>query len=800
MNYLKALSKIGLTVISLSIMTTLYAAVAPDISVKGKVVDSKQAALEFANVVLQSPDTLFGTSADEQGNFELKAVKGKYTLKISMLGYDPYEKDISLQSDMNLGEIQLSESSTALKEVVVKAQRIVRRPDRFVMNLAGDSTIFGKDGVNILNTAPGVFIQEQDGSISVNGKGGTQVYVNERPRHESGMDLVRYLQNLKAENIVKIEVLPNSGAEYDASATGGIIKITLKNRRDDGVDGSVGASSFFAPEDKDMSGFSPFFNMNYRINKLSLYAQLNYGIFRTVEHIAEDVNMKTSDSERHSTFSTPQKVNTGQARIGGFYDLSDKQSIGLEINYSDMNDKFKNYANLTDLTDGNQTDIVSNYNGRMIIDNYSVSANYLLRLDSLGSMFKILLDYFHNKADNKQNSNAEYSGYVNYDSIYRNSSFTTNNTYVVTADWSHYFNGITSLGAGIKYASNEMDNDILFEYQQGIDWNEIDPLSSVNSFTENISAVYGLFSSRIQKISYSLGLRGEYTQAEPWTNKTEETKTQKYFELFPSINVMFPFTESGNHSVVASYKRTIQRPTFNDLNPYRIPASEYTFIEGNPDLQPAFTNDYSLAFNLFYRYNIIAGITDTKGGFSRVSTLEPETGAIIMRTDNVARNTNLYLALNGSVKPVKWWQLYLNLNGSRNKQNILGETRTINAFQGSMSNTFYLPKEYMIDLTGNYMSPFFWGNMKMKVDPKLNVSLRKQFFKKRLTANLFVNNLFDWTTVITTVDETDFYRKMVDHTNFRTFGLSLSYSFQAGKKVQEKKVETGAAEEKARMR
>jgi hypothetical protein len=95
-------------------------------------------------------------------------------------------------------------------------------------------------------------------------------------------------------------------------------------------------------------------------------------------------------------------------------------------------------------------------------------------------------------------------------------------------------------------------------------------------------------------------------------------------------------------------------------------------------LQSAFTNDYSFAFNLFYRYNIIAGTTDTKGAFSRVSTLEPESGVIIMRPDNVARNTNFYLALNSPVKPAKWWQIYLNLNGSRNKIKILGETRTIN--------------------------------------------------------------------------------------------------------------------------
>ncbi|MDR2057987.1 MAG: TonB-dependent receptor [Dysgonamonadaceae bacterium] len=769
------------------------------IKVTGKVVDNKKEPLEFANIVIHAADTLFGTYSGDNGLFELQAVPGNDTVKVFMLGYETYEKVILLQSNADLGEIQLENMPVEMKEVVVTGQRITRRADRFIMNLANDPTAFGKDGVNILNTAPGVFIQERDGSISVNGKSGTRVYVNERPRHETGMDLLRYLQNLKAEDIVKIEILPNAGAEYDANVTGGIIKITLKNRRDDGIDGNAGASYFFSPEDKDFSGFSPFYNMNYRFNKLSLYTQLNYNIHRAIEHIDEKVNMKTANSNRQSIFTNPQKVNRGQARIGGFYDLSDKQSIGLEVNYSDMNMRNSNYANLTDITDGNQTDVAGNYSGKMMIDNYSISANYLLRLDSLGSMFKILLDYFHNKLDYKQNFNAEYSGYINLDSIYRNNTFTKNNTYAVTADWSHHFNETSMLSAGVKYARNEMNNNILFEYLQGVNWNEIDPFSSINSFTENISAIYGLFSSNIWKISYSLGLRGEYTQASPRTNKTEETKTQQYFELFPSINVLFPLNKDGKHSLVASYKRTIQRPTFNDLNPYRYPGSEYTFLEGNPDLQPAFTKDYSLAFNLFYRYNIIVGTTDTKGAFNRVTTLDPATSSIIIHPDNVAKNTNFYLALNGPVKPVEWWQIYLNLNGSRNKLEILGKTRTINVFNGFMSNTFYLPKEYMLDLTGNYSSPFLMGNTKMIIEPQVNISLRKQFFNKRLTANLFVNNLFNWATQRISVDETDFYQEMRDRANFRVLGLSLSYSFQSGKKSQEKKVESGAKEEKARL-
>jgi len=791
-------TRILLTVL---VVATVATTAFSQIKITGKVVDNKKAPLEFANVVLQAADTLFGTSAATDGSFELQAIPHNYTLKISMLGYKNYEKEMSLQSSGDLGEIRLEDLSTELKEVVVKGQRITRMPDRFVMNLANDKSIFGKNGKDILNTAPGVFILERDGSITVNGKSGTQVYVNERPLHETGTDLVRYLQNLKAEDIVKIEVLPNAGSEYDASVTGGIIKITLKNRRDDGYDGSVGVSYNFAPGDKYTSTFSPFYNMNYRINKLNLYAKLNYNIYRMVEYLDTKTITPSINMSEHTIFSDPQRSDRGSARIGGIYDLSDKQSVGLEVNYSGTEAKVKMPGNTTTVTNKNQTDIVSNYNTKLTIGNYSVSGNYLLRLDSLGSMFKILLDYFHNKTDNNNNYHAIYSGYMNVDSVYRSAIPTINNTYTVTLDWSHHFNNINTLNVGVKYARNEMDNSTLYEYLHGTDWNMIDALSNVNSFTENISALYGMFSSRIEKVGYSLGLRGEYTLASPYTNTTDVIVKQHYFKLFPSVNVMLPFGNNGKHSIVWNYHRTITRPSFMQLNPTRIAGSEYLAITGNPKLQPAIADDGSVALNLFSKYNLTAGITSTQNAFGTVRIPDSNSpGVIIQTTGNVSQKTVWYLSLNGPVNPTKWWLMNINMTGKRNTLNVLGEKLLNYNFMGYMNNTFSLPKDFKLDVSCWYQSTVIEGNMKTTQNPLVFVTLRKQFLKNKLTATVFVNNVFDRNKVVMKVSNNDFSQIMYDRSYFRQIGASLSYNFQAGKRVSGKQVETGAAEEKARMR
>ena len=792
-------TKIALILLTFVILNTN---VFSQVKVSGRLLDEKAVPVEFANIALKSLDKFQGTVSDDQGYFEVLVYPGNYNLKISAIGYDSYEKEIVIEkNDVHLSEIQMAESSVEIGEVVVKADRVVRKADRFIVNLMNDPTVFGKSGTDILNQSPGVFIQERDGAISINGKTGTKVYINERPLHETGTDLVRYLQTLKAEDIMRIEVVPMAGADYDANIQGGIIKITLKRLRNDGMNGSVGSSYAFAPNE-DFSFFRPSFNMNYQNNRLSLYTSLNYEDARTIEHVYEEVNTLSMNRQANSIFDFPMKTHTGRVRFGGIYDLSDKQSIGLEGYYSRSSRKNSSNGILTETINGDHTDITSLFNGKNITDNYSASANYILKLDSVGSLFKVLLDYHHNESDDNQHYNSEYRGYMNYDTIYQSHMNTQNDLYAVSADLALQLNDYTSLSTGIKYVRNEMNTETLFEYQKGNNWNILEPYSNMGVFSEDIVALFASFSSRIKNLSYSIGLRGEYTSNSPWSDKSDKTKDQHYFELFPSVNIMLPFGKDSKHSVVVNYNRKITRPAFDYLNPYRLPASEYLYIEGNPNLEAVMPNDYSISLRLFNRFNITTGITDTKKSFETVIITDPTTPDILVqRTENIGRNTNYYLSMNTSLKPLEWWQINVNLFGIRNKLDIFDRKRSINTFNAYMGWMFSLPPNYMIDLNGQYTSPFFRGNMKMEVEqPQINISLRKQFFDKRLNTSIFIYNILDKGVSLGKTKENDYQRNIDVRFYYRHFGLSLSYNFNVGKNVKVKNVETGAAEEKARLR
>ena len=212
------------------------------------------------------------------------------------------------------------------------------------------------------------------------------------------------------------------------------------------------------------------------------------------------------------------------------------------------------------------------------------------------------------------------------------------------------------------------------------------------------------------------------------------------------------------------------------------------------------SNDYSVAFRLFSRYNLSVGVTDAKGTFERVLLLDQNTpDVIIQRTENVGRRINYYVVANTNLRPVNWWQIVLNLSGSRNEVTIFDNKRTIQTLQGYIANMFTMPNNFMFDLIGIYRSPSIEGNAKITTNPMVNASLRKDFFNRRLSMRIYVDNILDNGIIRLETDEKDFYRNMRVRFGYRQFGLSLRYNFQAGKSVQVRNVETGAAEEKARL-
>src|SRR4051812_33675520 len=88
-------------------------------AIKGKVLTSD--GQPAAYVTVQIKHTSHGTLTDQNGEFVFKKIKpGHYTLLVSLVGYDPVEQDVDVETDkITAVAIQLNASQNQMKEIIV---------------------------------------------------------------------------------------------------------------------------------------------------------------------------------------------------------------------------------------------------------------------------------------------------------------------------------------------------------------------------------------------------------------------------------------------------------------------------------------------------------------------------------------------------------------------------------------------------------------------------------------------------------------------------------------------------------
>ena len=311
--------------ISLFILLTAIASLevsaqtSPTFSLTGQVVNDQGEPVDYATVQLrhqQDSTRFYGAITDEEGKFTLTVPKGDYQLRISFLGYQEYSQELAVNGKTDLGKLEMSTSAVNLQEVVVTANLITREADRYVVNLGNTPLAIGRDAKEALMLAPGVWVSNR-GEISVNGRTGTRVMVNERLLHETGEELLAYLQSLKAEDIQKIEVIPYTGAEYDASTMSGIVKIPLRKQREDGLEGSVSLRFQQALDTKGTWQLAPATSVNFRRKKLSLYT--NFSVKRNLSKIHTLSTNTFENMNASSVTRSEQNINSMIRHISTAY-------------------------------------------------------------------------------------------------------------------------------------------------------------------------------------------------------------------------------------------------------------------------------------------------------------------------------------------------------------------------------------------------------------------------------------------------------------------------------------------------
>lgn len=208
--------------------------------IRGVIADSK-APIPFANVYLEG--TTLGTSSDENGKYVLKNIQeGKYQLKVTILGYKDFSKNIFVGNNDTLNiPIRLTPASEQLEEMVVTGTlKAVSRSESPVPVEVYSPTFLKKNPTasifEALQNVNGVRPQINcnvcnTGDIHINGLEGpyTLVLIDGMPI-VSGLGTVYGLSGIPNSLIEQIEIVKGPASSlYGSEAVGGLINIITKN-------------------------------------------------------------------------------------------------------------------------------------------------------------------------------------------------------------------------------------------------------------------------------------------------------------------------------------------------------------------------------------------------------------------------------------------------------------------------------------------------------------------------------------------------------------------------------------------
>jgi iron complex outermembrane receptor protein len=729
--------------------------------VNGKVKDADGKLLQNATVSLlkeKDSSVVKLSVTNEKGQFVFESIaNGKYLISASFVGYNiSYSKSFELANNIiNVSDIQLQKAASTMQAVVVSSKKpmIEVKADKTILNVEGTINAAGQDALELLRKSPGVLVDKDD-NISLSGKNGVQVYIDGRPSPLSGKNLSDYLKTLQSSQIEAIEIITNPSAKYDAAGNAGIINLKLKKDKTIGTNGSVTTGINF--------GIFPKYNGNISLNNRNKKANVfgNYSYNKSRNEMFVNFRRELLDSLFLQKGLILSNNNSHNIKVGTDLFLTKKSTLGFIVtgNISD-NDMTNNSTTPISYVPSGVVNrvLVAENATTMSNNNFNFNGNYRL-VNSNGSEFNIDADYGFFKLNSDQlqpnyyynaGGNVELNRYV-----YNMIAPSNINIYTLKTDYEQNYKG-GKLGFGGKFSYVKTDNDFQ-RYNVFTSSKKLDTLRSNQfAYTENINAAYVNYNKAYKGFMFQFGLRLENTNAEGKSNGYKQTSggsyvtydstfTRNYTNLFPSAAITFnknPMNQWG-----LSYSRRIDRPAYQDLNPFEFKLDEYTFQKGNTQLTPQYTNSFSLTNTYKYRLTSTLNYSHVKDVFTQLIDTAEKSKSFITKKNLAIQDI---VSLNISYPfQYKWYSAFANLNTyySHYKANF-GVGRTIDldvfAYNFYMQNSFQLGKGWTGELSGWYASPSIWqGTFESNAMWSVEGGVQKQLFNGRGNLKVSVSDIF----------------------------------------------------------
>ncbi len=801
-------------IVSILCITNIQAQTA---SVRGQVIGSQKKGLAAISVsLLNSSDSSIQKTiiSDENGNFLFAEVKdGDWLLLAEAIGFKKYYSAVISvrQKNIVLPVIVLQESAAKeLASVTVTANKpfTEQKIDRTIVNVDALISNTGSNALEVLEKTPGVLVDE-NGGISFKGKSSVLILIDDKPTYLSAADLATYLRSLPSSALDKIELMDNPPAKYDASGNGGVINIKTKKSRAKGLNGSVAASvgqSFYARTNESI-------NLNYYTGKINVFANLGYSIQKGFRQL--DINRDYYDLSGHLTTSFKQTnyftpvTKSPVAKIGFDYYASAKTTWGIVYtgSVSDRNEYRPTFSYSYNASGALDSSIKADNSSVSSFHKNGINLNYTHKFDSSGKVLSFDMDYIKYSSDADQffaNSTYSPTGSLKSSQNITDQLPSGISIYAAKTDYVQMLPGKTKMEAGLKTSYVTSDNEAnYFNVNNGV--STID-YNNTNHFIykENINAAYLNFSKEFKRVSVQAGLRAENTNGDGHQlgnlYKPDSAFTKHYTNLFPTAYLSFKIDSAGDNLLNFAYGRRIDRPNYQDLNPFVFILDKFTAFAGNPFLKPQYSNDFKISYTHKNKFTLSAQYIHTSD--IQIETIEQNGSVFISRNGNIGQWDYFVFSIETNLHPAKWWTIntYTDLFNYQvfSGQLYNGYIQTKSAYvYAQVNNQFVLGKGWSAETGGFYCSPRQQAQFDKIAFGQLNAGLQKKFWNNQASLKLSVRDIFNTNTstgFITNIP--DVIAHYANHFHNQVFVLGFTYSF--GKQINaEHKRQTGSAESEA---
>lgn len=724
--------------------------------IKGIIVDvQSKEPMEYANIAvynLVDSSLVTGGITNEKGEFEIRGISfGDYYLEAKFIGFDKSAiKEININKEnpvFNSGNILLKPSALEIGSIDVVADKaaVEFKLDKKVVNVSQVISAAGGTAVDVLETTPSVQV-DIDGNVLLRGSSNFTVLIDGRPSVLSGSDALR---QIPASALQNIEVITNPSAKYEPDGNSGIINLVMKKNSMNGfngiVNGSVGTGDKYRGD----------FTVNYRTNKINVTAgadwrdESNYGSMMSErENFLRDTTSFLKMNGSRNFIRGGQTFKSGlEIFLTPKSTLAFSGELGKQKNNQEGNGRMHLYSNPA----SSEVFSVTNEISARESDFYSGRVSFFHNFNNEGHKLEAMFFYTDEESSDMEQedeilADSNYNPLNDFVGRISTTESETENDIRLQLDYVYPVNKNTRLEAGMLSRFESETEQYSFKDFDTVSENWItDPkYSSITDFRQDIHAAYSTFSSKWGNLQYMGGLRGEITRREIQNTNFAQASKLNRFDIFPTLHLSYALNE--NNELMTSYSRRINRPMGRDLDPNPSYWNRYTIRLGNPDLKPEYTDSYELG--ILKRFS---GSFVSLDGFHRTTNNKIErldsiasNGIFYSNPENIGKDYSTGIEVTGNINITKW--LLVNASVSLYNYRIKGELNSNNIEREStnwssrLNTTFKIADNSRLQVNSFYRSPSVSAQGESMGMFFSNVAYRHDFFKKKLTATLSVQD------------------------------------------------------------